>query len=599
MASSFCLPKDIANKFKQSIKSGKIDIDKLSDMSSLKRRDFFSEMVGERNAREVNSLFESKLLLKNQQRGMVTWAKQITGIRPELKNTLVDKIMKMEPILSVQEENLFFNDLASKRLGADITTKEAGEIVELSEKIRELENYKTDKERIKYGRSKIALTDYVSSLNPKKANLITNIANVPRTVMTSIDLSAPLNQGWGMVSRKEFYKSLGPMIKYALNKENLLDLQADIITRENYKAAKKAGLRLTDLGDSLMQREEEMMSNILDKVPGIAASQRAYTGFLNKLRMDVFDSLVEKAKISGEDIGLDSPVLKDLASVVNNFTGGARVGQIETAVPALNAMFFSPRKVMSSINILNPRNYLSRKISKTARKAAIRNLLGSSSISVALISLANLLGSDEPERDPRSTNFGKIKVGDSRMDVTGGNGTYIVLLSRILSRSSKTSKGKIRNLGNKMYETSAWDLISRGVRYKLAPNASLLVDMFTGANAIGQKKTVSQSIKDRFKPMFIRDLFELNESDPDGKIALALLALFGANLNTYSTLTHDEDKQSFMYRYAKALKYGDIEEKNKIKKDIKEFNRKNKRRIGMSEISRLAGIYNKNKRRRK
>ena len=599
MASSFCLPKDIANKFKQSIKSGKIDIDKLSDMSSLKRRDFFTEMVGERNAREVNALFESKLLLKNQQRGMVTWAKQITGIRPELKNTLVDKIMKMEPILSVQEENLFFNDLASKRLGADITTKEAGEIVELSEKIRELENYKTDKERIKYGRSKIALTDYVSSLNPKKANLLTNIANVPRTVMTSIDLSAPLNQGWGMVSRKEFYKSLGPMIRYALNKENLLDLQADIITRENYKAAKKAGLRLTDLGDSLMQREEEMMSNILDKVPGIAASQRAYTGFLNKLRMDVFDSLVEKAKISGEDIGLDSPVLKDLASVVNNFTGGARVGQIETAVPALNAMFFSPRKVMSSINILNPRNYLSRKISKTARKAAIRNLLGSSSISVALISLANLLGSDEPERDPRSTNFGKIKVGDSRMDVTGGNGTYIVLLSRILSRSSKTSKGKIRNLGNKMYETSAWDLISRGVRYKLAPNASLLVDMFTGANAIGQKKTVSQSIKDRFKPMFIRDLFELNESDPDGKIALALLALFGANLNTYSTLTHDEDKQSFMYRYAKALKYGDIEEKNKIKKDIKEFNRKNKRRIGMSEISRLARIYNKNKRRRK
>lgn len=599
MASSFCLPKDIANKFKQSIKSGKIDIDKLSDMSSLKRRDFFTEMVGERNAREVNALFESKLLLKNQQRGMVTWAKQITGIRPELKNTLVDKIMKMEPILSVQEENLFFNDLASKRLGADITTKEAGEIVELSEKIRELENYKTDKERIKYGRAKIALTDYVSSLNPKKANLLTNIANVPRTVMTSIDLSAPLNQGWGMVSRKEFYKSLGPMIRYALNKENLLDLQADIITRENYKAAKKAGLRLTDLGDSLMQREEEMMSNILDKVPGIAASQRAYTGFLNKLRMDVFDSLVEKAKISGEDIGLDSPVLKDLASVVNNFTGGARVGQIETAVPALNAMFFSPRKVMSSINILNPRNYLSRKISKTARKAAIRNLLGSSSISVALISLANLLGSDEPERDPRSTNFGKIKVGDSRMDVTGGNGTYIVLLSRILSRSSKTSKGKIRNLGNKMYETSAWDLISRGVRYKLAPNASLLVDMFTGANAIGQKKTIPQSIKDRFKPMFIRDLFELNESDPDGKIALALLALFGANLNTYSTLTHDEDKQSFMYRYAKALKYGDIEEKNKIKKDIKEFNRKNKRRIGMSEISRLARIYNKNKRRRK
>src|SRR5690606_540666 len=139
----------------------------------------------------------------------------------------------------------------------------------------------------------------------------------------------------------------------------------------------KAGLRLTDLSTNLLNREEQFMSTLVDKIPGIKASQRAYTGFLNKLRIDVFDDLLKKAEAAGEDTGLGSKVLEDIANVVNNFTGGAKVGRIEGAVPALNAAFFSPRKITSTLNILNPVNYVSPKISPTARKAAIRNLVGS------------------------------------------------------------------------------------------------------------------------------------------------------------------------------------------------------------------------------
>lgn len=532
----FCLLPAIAEKFKALIREGKIDIEKLRNMTSEQRRDFFRKYLGEKNAFEVNALFESKLLLKNQQRGLVNWAKQITGMKPELKNTIIDKIMNMKEILTPATEAKFLQDLASKRLGTDITIKEATKITELSNKISELENYKTDAERIAYGRAKIDLQKYVNSLNPKRANIFTNVANLPRTFMASLDLSAPLNQGWGMLSRKQFYTSLKEMFKYVKSEDGLKNLQADILTRPIYKRAKKAGLRLTDLGEKLEMREEVFMSNLLDKVPGIAASQRAYTGFLNKLRIDVFEDLIKKAEQAGEDVNINSQATKDIASAVNDFTGGARVGKIEGAVPMLNATFFSPRKITSTLNMMNPWKYIDPKTSKTARLARTRNLVGSLAISATIIKLVEMLTGEKQEKDSRSTKFGKIRLGNNQIDVTGGNATYATLLSRILTGETKTQKGEVKELGNKFGQTSVTDLISQGIRYKLSPNASLIVDVLSGANAIGEEKTPTQAVKDRFKPMFLNSLYELMEDDSTGAFVTTLFAigaLFGGGLSTF------------------------------------------------------------------
>ena len=132
MPSTFCLPKQISDQFKQMIKSGEVDIEKLSSISSKDRVAFFMKIMNERNAKEVNAIFESKLLLKNQKKGMVTWAKQITGMKPEAKNTLIDKIERMSSILTPENEKDFLQSLASKRLGADITIEEANKIAEMS-----------------------------------------------------------------------------------------------------------------------------------------------------------------------------------------------------------------------------------------------------------------------------------------------------------------------------------------------------------------------------------------------------------------------------------------------------------------------------------
>lgn len=541
---AFCLLPQLADKFKKAIVNGEIDINKLSNATSKERRAIFKSLMGEREAKEVNALFESKLLLKNQKRGLVNWAKQITGIKPEAKNTLIDKIQRMEKVLSPSEEKNFLQDLVSKRLGTDVSLDEASEIVKLSKRVTSLEGASDVAGRTKLGRAKMDLVEYVNSLNPKKANIVTNVANIPRALMTSLDLSAPLNQGFGMVSRKEFYKNLGSMLKAGASESKFKDIQAEILTRPSYKSARKAGLRITDLGQKLENREEIFMTNLLDRVPGVRGSQRAYTAFLNKLRMDVYDDLVRKASMAGEDVGAGSKVLEDIAKVVNNFTGGAQVGKFEQGASGLNALFFSPRKIKSTLEVLNPVNYIDPKISPTARKAATRNLLGSAAIAAFVIKLADLLGSEEPETDPRSSDFGKVRIGDTRVDVSGGNSGYINLIARFLTNSTKSStSGVISPLGQGYGAKDRIETIIAFGRNKLSPLASLVWDISTGENAIGEPKTPSQSVIDRFKPMFINTTYELLKENPE-QAALLLPALLGASVNTYSYSDNWSEKET-------------------------------------------------------
>ncbi|HNU95752.1 MAG TPA: hypothetical protein PKK32_02210, partial [Candidatus Paceibacterota bacterium] len=464
-----------------------------------------------------------------------TWAKQILGMKPAVERDVISRIMRMDKILNPENEKSFLRELASKKLGVDITIEEARKITKLSNKIKSLENFTDKAGRIKYGRARMDLVDYVNKLSGKKANLVKNIIGLPRAVLATLDLSAPLNQGWGMLSRKEFYKNLSTMFKALKNEDNFLNIQAEIMTRDTFKRAKKAGLRINDLGENLELREEAFMTTLLDKVPGVSASQRAYTSFLNKLRMDVFDDLLSKAEIAGEDVGLGSKAAEDIATIVNAFTGG--YGKTD---PLLNALLFSPRRVRSAVKILNPWTYINPKTSKTARKAAIRNLLGSLAMTGSVIALAGLHGAVETEEDPRSSDFGKIKVGDTRLDISGGIAGYVILLSRILSGEIKSSNtGAIKKLGNNYGSTSGFDLTAElkvtlnFIRNKLSPLASLIIDVLTGENAVGEKKTPTQSVIDRFKPMFLKDAYEVLTEDPEAKILIPF-ALFGGGLSTYS-----------------------------------------------------------------
>lgn len=102
---SFCLPKFNADKFLDGIRSGKITPEKLSSFeSSAARRDFLKEFVGEEHVKEVNTLIESKMLLKDFKTGLVTAVKKMTGLKSDAKKDIFSKIERMSELLNPESE---------------------------------------------------------------------------------------------------------------------------------------------------------------------------------------------------------------------------------------------------------------------------------------------------------------------------------------------------------------------------------------------------------------------------------------------------------------------------------------------------------------
>jgi hypothetical protein len=542
----YCLMPKLAEEFKAKLKSGEIDPAKLSTMTSQQRNEYFKSFLGENNAKNVNALFERKILAKRRWDAMIKWAKETTGIKPEVRRDLVSKIEKMVQdkngnLLSPAEEKSFLQDLASTKLGVDVSFDEAKKITELSnivskakEEAGDFTNY--DK-RIEYGNKLIDMYDYMASLKSGKGIIdqLTNVANVPRALMSTFDLSAPFRQGFGMVSRKNFWKNLTPMVKSFFSEKAFREIQADIITRPNYQSMKQSGLRLTGLGDKLTEREEEFMTTLLDKIPGIRSSERAYTGFLAKLRADMYDQFIKKAELLGEDVKGGSKYAKDIADMVNNFTGAGKVGKIDQASPILNSLFFSPRKIAATIQKLNPQRYLDPRISPTARKEAFKNILGMVGASTTILSLAKLGGADI-ETDPRSSDFGKVVIGNTRFDVTGGDGNYATLLARLATNQTKsTTSDIIRTLGEDYGTPTRGDTLIKFFRNKLSPTSSFIADWLYGENAIGEVFDLKQEVLDRITPMIISSSIEAAAEDPTMGVAAAMADLIGIGTQTYDS----------------------------------------------------------------
>src|SRR5262245_58743088 len=274
----------------------------------------------------------------------------------------------------------------------------------------------------------------------QKPNKIVEAFNTPRGIMASMDFSAPLRQGIGLGLRKEFYTALPDMFKAWATEKGFRDIQNEIANRPAFRKtigadgkvqpsfAEKSGLSLTDLTD-LSKREEAVMSTWAEKVPLVRRSNRAYTAFLNKLRADTFDSLVNETKSFGVDTKTNLPLARSLAEFINTATGRGSLGKLERAAVPLNTLLFSPRLIASRLKMLDPRMYLMGP--KVVRREAIKSLFAIAGIGNTITQLGKMAGGTV-DNDPNSSDFGKLRVGNTRIDPYAGFQQYIVAANRLL-----------------------------------------------------------------------------------------------------------------------------------------------------------------------
>lgn len=554
---NFCLTKQATQNFLNGLKSREIDPQKLSKMTSEARHDFLAKYVGKENAKEVNALLESKLLLKNQQQGMITWAKKVSGIKKETRRDMISRIERMDKFLNPHEEELFMKDLASTRLGVDVTKEEAKNIAELSSKISDAKaNIEKGGDRMVYGRAKVALGNYINQLKEEagKPGIVTRLKNAPvkvvleapgtaKAIKASLDNSALFRQGWKTlwthpdIWMRNARKSFSDIVRTIGKKPVMDEVMADIISRPNYDRMVKAKLATATI-------EEAFPTDLPSKIPLFGrfykASENAYTAFLHRTRADIFDKYLEIAEKSG--INIDDPKeLKPIGSLVNSLTGRGNLAGLEPAANAINNVFFSPRLLKSEIDTLG-HVFTGAGGSKFVRKQAAINLVKVIAGTAAVLTIAKAINPNSVETDPRSSDFGKIKVGNTRFDVTGGMASVATLAMRLITMSTKSSTtGKVTQLNSGEFgEPTGVDVVVNFFENKLSPAASIVKDLLKGKDFNGDKITIGGELNNLFTPLPITTYQELKKDPNSAPILLAMIADgLGFSVNTYGATKSD------------------------------------------------------------
>lgn len=547
---NICLPPKAVDRFKEALKSGEVDPAKLADMSSEERHQFFSKLVGENDAKTVNSLFEEKLLLKNQQKGMITWAKKVAGMSQPARQDMISKIERLDRVLDPEDKEQFLKDLASTKLGVNVTQDEAKAIATLSKRVEEARaNMDSGGDRLAFGRAKVALSNYVNELKVAEqkfslgelkspAKLAVRAAGNAKAINASMDNSAIFRQGWKTlwtnprIWQKNARQSFTNLVKQFGGHEVMDELHADIVSRPNYDKMVRAKLAVGNL-------EEAFPTTAPEKLPVLGraykASEAAYTAFVQKTRADVFDKYLEVAQKSGVNIN-DDKELQAIGKLVNSLTGRGSLGRLEPVGNTVNNVFFSPRFLKSNIDLLTQPLGKGGATSKFAQKQAAKNLLKVVMGTSAVIAIANAVRPGSVELDPRSSDFGKIKVGDTRFDVTGGVGSILTLAARVATQSSKsTTTGQVTKLNSGKYGSqNSLDVVNNFIENKLSPVGSVIKDMLKGQDANGNKVTAGGEVGKLFTPIGLQNFKDM-ASDPNSanKLLTVIADGLGISANTY------------------------------------------------------------------
>ena len=492
----------------------------------------------------------------------------------------------------------------------------------LGMKVREGGSIPTDSELVYL--SEVFPEEFISTVlkhrpvMQKIMNTTDDAINIPRALMATMDLSAPLRQGMFLIGRpKQFVPAFGNMFKYAFSPKSYTKLMDDIKSRPTYELMRESGLSITEMGKNLTRREERFRSELAERIPVwgrvVKGSNRAYTGFLNKLRADVFDDLVKKAKRLGietgmkkvppvakkrltiggiedidtgmkvatkdgkkigsiisikngrvrvrfynksgvlggsrtfsidkfidnmrfarqkEIIGSAAAVVHDIARFVSSATGRDRLwAPVENAAGVLNATFFSPKLMASRLHLLSPRYYY--RLDPFVRKEALKSLFTFASTGMSVLGMAKLAGA-KVGLDPRSANFGKIIIGNTRFDVWGGFQQYVRLAGQIITgKLVSTTTGREYTLGEGYKPLTRWDMLVRFVESKEAPIISFASQLMKGKSVIGEPFDAPAQAINRFIPMVAQDMYDLYKEGEFKDLFMAGPAIFGVGVQTY------------------------------------------------------------------
>lgn len=463
--------------------------------------------------------------------------KAIFKERTPSDKTLIDKIIELSNLGAF--DSATYRPLIAQRFGIPTLSEILSrKLVAQAEKIQRLpfgyEKYKATKEL-----TEMIEREVPHSLSQKSWNWFLELSNIPRALIASFfDFSFGFRQGLvaGFRHPQEFFGAFKAQFKPFIAEKNYEALMDTVMKHSDFALANQAKVAFSDINAKLTLREERYMSSLAEKIPvigrGVRATNRAYTAMANKLRMDTFASLIKNAEGMGLNPRQDQVLLNKIASLVNDMSGrGDLPKSIRSIQALLNAFFFSPRLIMSRVNLLVPAKYIA--APTYIRKEYLKTMLSYGTGVMTILGLAKLAGA-EVGLDPRSADFGKIKIGNTRIDVSGGFQQYLRMAAQMITdKYVSSSTGKIVTLGEGYKPLTRRDILGRMIEAKESPLFSFLTTLMKGQTPAGEDINVLKELGKRFVPIMAMDIYELTQDDPH-LLPLAMLDLFGVGLQTYA-----------------------------------------------------------------
>lgn len=412
--------------------------------------------------------------------------------------------------------------------------------------------------------------------DPKKLDSYYRVtSDFLRTWLTSLDLSAPMRQGLGAITYKAWWTSWDDMLKafgsdgaYGQVMDSIYEDPSGLFRKRAIPVMRNgvpyidrktgqpklkmepawsemAGIDLTDMSAN---PEELFRSSLAMRIPVagrlVRASARAFSAFLNKVRADMFKSFVTYLQKEGRDPIQDPVILKAIGAFINTATGR---GTLDINVPdikipgmqrnlinqrelSFNAsartmaeIFFAPKlassRVQTYYNVFNPWAY--QQIPKDVRHHYIRSLMGIAAAGLAFSYGLKMAGEfvDENvdvELDPRSSDFLKARIGNTRFDAFGGYQQYVVAAARLIAGESKSSmSGNVSNLTKGEFgRPTRQTVVERFFANKLAPIPAFIWSWFDNKNFDGTPFDVKRQLMEATTPLILQDMAEIYGLDP-------------------------------------------------------------------------------------
>ena len=540
----FCLTPQATELLKQKLKEGEITPKDLNEMDSEQRHGYFTSILGEPTATKLNEMVESKLLLKNQQRGLVNGLKAAFGENHPSLRDAVSKVMRMEKILKPEESDKFMADLAAHKIGSAVTVDQAAKIYDLAKETKTaLDSIPKDSpngsdERLRYGNALVALKEYQGGLKGTKTTIpellknpmemFTRLSGLSKSLVANLNNHFFGRQGWRTlfdrpdVWAKNFAKSWGDMGKELQGIDAMAPIRAEIWSREN----SINGLYRIHKVDVGLENEEAIPEHLPGKIPLLGklykASESAFNGAALRMRADTFDALVKEAKENGVDVRDPET---NLGTLANSITARGKV-DLGNHGRFINAVMFSPKYLKSELDALAAvPDYL---INKTplgsgteeaafSRKKAAENVLKTAAGIAGIMVVAKMLDNKSVDTDPRSSRFGKIWVGNNHeigFDITAGMGSLITLAARSIPTEHngkwaqwyETGKGRFINL-DKSREIHPMDLAKDFMEQRASPLAGFALSYLD--HKYFDKDTLGQKVAKLVEPMQTSSLEEI------------------------------------------------------------------------------------------